>query len=369
MFTPFLFSNNLGVLIVILVINPGSTSTKVAVFDLELNKLKDKTLRHSVEELEKFDTIFEQEEFRAEIILKFLEEEGYKLEDIEVFVGRGGPIIPVESGIYEVDEELEYILKNQYQAEHPSLLGGLIAKKLAGKVGKKAYIVDPVSVDEMKEVARFSGLKELPRKSLAHALNIKETIRKFCAEHNVKYEEKKFVVAHLGGGISITAHENGKMVDVNNANDEGPFSPERTGTLPITGLIQMCFSGKYTEKDMLKKVLKKGGLVSYTGTNDALDLENRVKAGDEEAILINEAMAYKISKSIGAYAAAVGGVDYILITGGLARSDVLLDEIKKLVSWIAPIYVYPGEGELEALASAGRRVILGKEKPKKLQRR
>ncbi len=337
----------------ILAINPGSTSTKAAIFKgsgEEVELLHAKTIRHSTDSLP--DDLFKQLPIRTQLVLEFLKENNVKLEDIDIFIGRGGPIIPLESGTYVVDENMVEILKTKYTAYHPSLLGGLIAKELADKVGKMAFIADPVSVDEMWDWARFSGLKEIERKSLAHALNIKAVIRRFCKNKNLNYKDLKLVVAHLGGGISVTAHVRGQMVDVNNANDEGPFSPERTGTLPVTQLVQLCYSGKYSEKEMLKLITKKGGLVSYLGTNDGKLIEDEIKKGNKEWQLVYEAMCYQISKEIGAMAAAAGGVDYIIITGGLARDEFLINFIKNRCSWIAPIEVYPGEDEMLALAEA-----------------
>ena len=338
----------------ILAINPGSTSTKVALYTSEGEKLIQKaikTIRHEVGTLP--EDLFEQLPERARLVEEFLKENGVALEDIDVFVGRGGPVIPLESGTYVVDDNMVKVLKEKYTAYHPSLLGGLIARRLADKVGKRAYIADPVSVDEMWDWARFSGLKEIERKSLAHALNIKAVIRRFCKEKGLSYENLKLVVAHLGGGISVTAHVGGKMVDVNNANDEGPFSPERTGTLPVTQIVKLCYSGKYTEKEMLTLITKRGGLVSYLGTNDGKKIGEEIKRGNEEWKLVYEAMCYQISKEIGAMAAAAGGVDYIIITGGLAQDKFVIDFIRNRCGWIAPIEVYPGEDELLALAEAG----------------
>jgi len=349
----------------ILVINPGGSSTKLALFEDE-RVIFSENLRHHGEELKKFSTSVEQLDFREKIIRDFLREKAVRIETLSAVVGRGGPFKPLESGTYIVNEAmLSDILEGRTQADHPSNLGALLADRLARNVGIPAYIVDPVSVDEFEPIARVSGLPELPRVSLSHALNIKMIGKRFAKEHGKDYNKLNLIIVHLGSGISVTAHKNGRMIDVNNANDEGPFSPQRTGTLPLSGLIRLCYSGKYTLNEMLNRVHKTGGLYAYLGTDNVEEVEKRIAQGDKEAEFYLTAMAYQIAKEIGAYAAVLyGRVDAILVTGGAAHSGFLVDAIKERVSFIAPVFVYPGEDEMLALALGALRVLNGEEKPK-----
>ncbi|MBB6062359.1 butyrate kinase [Thermosipho japonicus] len=344
----------------ILVINPGSTSTKVAIFEDDVKKVQE-TLRHDVEELEKFSDLMEQEDFRKEAILKFVESNGYKLEDFDAIACRGGILPPLESGTYIVNEEMVDYLKNKTRVKHASNLAAVIGYSLsAGKI--PVYITDPVSVDEMIDEARLSGIPEIERLSLAHALNIKAVAREVANQLGKRYEELNMVVAHLGGGISVTAHEKGRMIDVNNANDEGPFSPERTGELPVGDVAKLCFSGKYTKEELKKMFIGKGGVVAYLGTND---VKKVMEEGTEEEKFIIDAMVYQIAKEIGGMCAVLKGkVDAIVITGGIANNVEVVEKIKSYVFKFAPVFSVPGEFEMEALAKGALRVLKGEEEAK-----
>ncbi len=350
----------------ILAINPGSTSTKIALYEDEKPVFVE-SIKHSPDELAKFYDYREQYQFRAGVIRRVLQERGVKLESLSAVVGRGGPIKPLRSGTYPVTEEMKRdVLEGRVLAEHISNIGCLLAADIAEPLGIPAFIVDPVSVDEFDDLARVSGHPEIPRLSLGHALNIKMVAKKFAEQVGKPYEEMNLVIAHLGGGITISAHRRGRMVDVNNANDEGPFSPQRCGTLPITGLAKLCFSGKYSEKEVMVQLIKRGGLLAYIGTDDMIEVKRRIDDGDKDAEFYARAMAYQIGKYIGAYAAVLDGdVDAIIITGGIAHSDWFIDWVKKKVEWIAPVHVFPGENEMEALALGALRVLTGKEEPQK----
>lgn len=349
----------------ILAINPGSTSTKIAVYEGTKNVFL-KTLRHSTEELQPFSNIASQFQFRKEIILAELQQAGIEIESLGVIVGRGGLVKPIPSGVYEVNEALVNDLIHPVLGEHASNLGGLIALDIAKTIpGARAFIADPVVVDELQDVARISGQPELPRLSIFHALNQKAIARTHARSLNRKYEELNLIVAHLGGGISVGAHREGKVVDVNNALDgEGPFSPERSGTLPAGMLAKLCFSGKATLDEVKKMITGKGGLVAHLGTNSAYDVELAAKSGDAKALLIQNAMAYQVGKEIGSLATVLKGkVDGILLTGGIAHNPDLVNYIKEMVSFIAPVTVYPGEDEMEALAMNGLMVMRGETTP------
>jgi len=348
----------------ILVINPGSTSTKVGVYNGK-EKVIIKKIDHKTSELENFDKITDQFEYRLKMIFDFLDEEGIHTSTLRAVVGRGGLLRPMPGGTYLVTDKMIEDLKKGIQGEHASNLGGILAKGIADKEGIVAFIVDPVAVDEFENIARISGIPEIKRKSLLHALNIKAVSHRAAEELGKNIGDLNFVVAHLGGGISVAAAEKGRVIDVNNANEMGPFSPERTGSLPVGDLVKMCFSGKYTHREIKEKLKGKGGLVAYLGTNDAREVEEKINNGDEKAKLVFDAMAYQIAKEIGAMAAVLKGkVDNIIITGGLAHSKLLTDKIKSMLEFIAPLLVYPGEDELEALNEGALRVIEGKEKEK-----
>lgn len=347
----------------ILAINPGSTSTKIALFQDE-KEVFVKNIHHSTEELKDFDKITEQFGFRKNIILKELEEAGIDIKQINAIVGRGGLVKPIKSGIYEVNESLLNDLKRGLNGEHASNLGGLIADDIAQAIGGevKAFIADPVVVDEMEDIARISGHIFFERISIFHALNHKAVGRIYAQENNKKYEDLNLVIAHMGGGTSVGAHRKGRVIDVNNALDgDGPFSPERAGGVPAGALMRLCFSGELTQDELKKQLVGKGGFVSYLGTNSGLDVENKALDGDAEAMLVFEAMGYQTAKEIGAMAAVLKGkVDAIILTGGLAYSKHLTKYIGEMVEHIAPVHIQPGEDEMYALAMNGYWALTGK---------
>jgi butyrate kinase len=348
-----------------LVINPGSTSTKIAVYD-DLTPVFVETLRHSSEEIGKYGTIFEQYDFRKDVILNAVKNKGVDINSLTAVVGRGGLLKSIEGGTYPVNECMLEDLKIGVQGQHASNLGGIIAFEIAKSLGIKSFIVDPVVVDELEEVARISGLPEIQRKSIFHALNQKAVAKRYAKENNLNYETINVIVAHMGGGVSVGAHKNGRVVDVNNALDgDGPFSPERSGGLPVSDLVKMCYSGKYTIDEIKKKITGQGGLVAYLGTNDARDVEKMAHEGNKEAELIYKAMAYQIAKEIGMCAAVLKGkVDAIILTGGLAFGKEYIGWIKERIEFIGKVVVYPGEDEMLALAEGGLRVLTGEETAK-----
>ena len=349
----------------ILTINPGSTSTKIAIFDDEKLVIEE-TLRHSAEEIGKFEKLFDQYEFRKNIILEILNEKGINITKLNAVVGRGGLLKPISGGTYGVNEKMIDDLKVGVLGEHASNLGGVIANEIASQLNIPAFIVDPVVVDEMDEIARVSGMPELERKSIFHALNQKAVARRASQELGKSYDKLNFIVAHLGGGISVGTHKKGRVVDVNNALDgEGPFSPERTGGLPVGDLAKMCFSGKYTLEDIKKKIKGNGGLVAYLDTNDGREVVKMIENGDKNAELIYKAMAYQVAKEIGSCAAVLEGeVDGIILTGGIAYDKDFVNWVSDRVSFITKVFVYPGEDELIALAQGGLRVLRGEEEAK-----
>jgi len=350
----------------ILAINPGSTSTKIAVFRNNKNIFL-KTIKHSASDLAKFKTITDQFSFRKEIIIEELKQTGIDVNKISAVVGRGGLLKPIESGVYEVNEQMKADLRNSIMGEHASNLGALIADDIARSLpSARAFIADPVVVDEMEDVARISGHPRFKRVSIFHALNQKAIARLHAKIIDKKYEELNLVIAHLGGGISVGAHLRGRVIDVNNALDgDGPFSPERAGTVPAGQLAKLCFSGEVTYNEVKKMLTGEGGLVAHAGTNNAYELELKARAGDAKAKLIQDAMAYNIGKAIGAMATVLKGkVDAILLTGGIAHNPDLVDYIKEMVGFIAPVAVYPGEDEMQALAMNGLMVIKGEVTPK-----
>ncbi|MFR7934911.1 MAG: butyrate kinase [Clostridium perfringens] len=349
----------------LLIINPGSTSTKIGVYEGE-KEILEETLRHSAEEILKYDTIFDQLDFRKEVILNVLKEKGIDINELDAVVGRGGMLKPIEGGTYEVNDAMVEDLKIGVQGPHASNLGGILSNEIAKEIGKRAFIVDPVVVDEMEEVARLSGVPELPRKSKFHALNQKAVAKRYAKEHNTSYEDVNLIVVHMGGGVSVGAHRKGRVIDVNNALDgDGPFSPERAGGVPSGELLEMCFSGKYSKEEVYKKLVGKGGFVAYANTNDARDLIKLSQEGDEKGSLIFNAFIYQIAKEIGSMAVVLDGeVDAIVLTGGIAYSDYVTNAINKKVKWIAPMVVYGGEDELLALAQGAIRVLDGVEEAK-----
>ncbi|MDU7109531.1 MAG: butyrate kinase [Clostridium perfringens] len=349
----------------LLIINPGSTSTKIGLYEGE-KEILEETLRHSAEEILKYDTIFDQLDFRKKVILKVLKEKGIDINELDAVVGRGGMLKPIEGGTYEVNEAMVEDLKIGVQGPHASNLGGILSNEIAKEIGKRAFIVDPVVVDEMEDVARLSGVPELPRKSKFHALNQKAVAKRYAKEHNTSYEDVNLIVVHMGGGVSVGAHRKGRVIDVNNALDgDGPFSPERAGGVPSGELLEMCFSGKYSKEEVYKKLVGKGGFVAYANTNDARDLIKLSQEGDEKGSLIFNAFIYQIAKEIGSMAVVLDGeVDAIVLTGGIAYSDYVTNAINKKVKWIAPMVVYGGEDELLALAQGAIRVLDGVEEAK-----
>ena len=345
----------------LLIINPGSTSTKIAVFQDKECVFKT-NIKHSAEEIAPFEHIADQYHFRKEVILNTLKEAGMELNDLSMVVGRGGLLKPLTSGIYEVNEAMKRDLVNSPVGEHACNLGGLIADDIAKSVGVKAYIADPVIVDEMEDVARFSGHPAFPRMSVFHALNQKMIARQHAAAVGKRYEDLNLIGIHLGGGISVAAHKKGRVVDVNNAlNGDGPFTPERSGALPSGPLMKACFSGKYTKKEIDLMLKGQGGFVAYLGTNDAMEVENRVKAGDKEWELVYRAMAYQVAKEVGGLAASAFSmdVDAIFVTGGMAYDKNFCKILDSHLGKIAPVCVYPGEDEMMALTLNGLMVLNG----------
>ncbi len=346
-----------------LIINPGSTSTKIGVFEDE-TLLFEETLRHTTEEIAQYGSIFEQKDFRKEVILNILKEKEFDLSSLSFIVGRGGMLKPIPGGTYEVSNALLEDLIVGRQGQHASNLGGILAKEIGDSLGIPSYIVDPVVVDELTDIARYSGVPELPRRSVFHALNQKAVAKRYAKEVGKKYEDLNLIVVHMGGGVSVGAHKGGRVIDVNNALDgEGAFSPERAGGVPTGDLVKMCFSGKYSEKEVYKKLVGNGGFNAYLNTNDARIVEAKAKEGDEKAIAVFKAFHYQVAKDIGAMATVLGGkVDQIILTGGIAYGKATCDAIKEKAGWIAPITVYPGEDELLALCQGGLRVLTGEEK-------
>lgn len=349
----------------ILTINPGSTSTKIGVFHNE-RSIFEKTLRHNIEELQRFDRIIDQYEFRKNHILETLHEQGINISKFDAVCARGGLIRPIEGGTYVVNDEMIEDLKSGYAGQHASNLGGIIAREIADGLNIPSYIVDPVVVDEMSVLAKVSGMPEIERKSIFHALNQKAVARKAAASLGKRYENMKMIITHMGGGITIGVHDRGRVVDVNNGlHGEGPFSPERAGTVPAGDLVDLCFSGEYTKEEIMKKLVGTGGLLGYLGTNDAVKVEQMIQGGDEKARFIYDAMAYQVAKEIGAASAALKGeVEAIVLTGGLAYGKSFVSAIRSYIDWISDVLVYPGENELQSLAQGALRVLQGEEQSK-----
>ncbi|AVR01115.1 butyrate kinase [Oceanobacillus sp. M65] len=348
-----------------LVINPGSTSTKIGVFENDIC-IFEKSIRHSGEDLSQYSNIMDQYDFRKNVILEQLDYEGINISKLSAVCGRGGLLQPIEGGTYEVNDIMLHDLQTGYNGEHASNLGGIIANEIASGLNIPAFIVDPVVVDELADIARYSGVPEIPRKSIFHALNQKAVARKAARDAEKAYEEMNMIVTHMGGGITIGAHKGGKVIDVNNGlHGDGPFSPERAGTVPAGDLVSLCFSGEYYVGEIMKKIVGQGGLMAYLETNDAVEVEKRIAAGDTYAEEVYEAMAYQIAKEIGSMASVLQGrVDLIVLTGGLAYGKTFTEMIMKRVKWIADTVVYPGENELEALNEGVLRVLRGQEEPK-----
>jgi len=348
----------------ILAINPGSTSTKAAVF-ANHEQIAGSTIRYSPEDLAGYDSILAQREYRTHGILDMLAEHEIAMDSLDAIVGRGGLLKPIDSGTYSINEKMIEDLISDYAAVHASALGGLIAADLGGKLNIPAYVVDPVVVDEMEPCAKMTGIPEIKRNCIFHALNTKAIARRCAAQLEIKYEDSRFIVAHMGGGITVSAHRYGRVIDVNNAlSGEGPFTPERSGAVPLEPIIELCFSGEYDKSGMMAKVNKEGGLKAYFGTNDMVKVEQMVKEGDEYAALVLDSMAYQVSKEIGAmFAVLEGRVTAIILTGGLAYSTRFTGAIKQRVDQIASVYTFPGEDEMSALAEGALRVLRSEEQP------
>ncbi|MCH5271021.1 MAG: butyrate kinase [Lachnospiraceae bacterium] len=348
-----------------LIINPGSTSTKIGVFEDE-TLLFEETLRHSTEEIGQYATIVDQKDFRKKIITDLLSEKNFDMKSLNVVVGRGGMLKPIPGGTYAVTDELLQDLIVGKQGQHASNLGGILAREIGDELGIPSYIVDPVVVDELQTVARYSGVPELPRTSVFHALNQKAVAKRYAKEIGKPYESLRLIVVHMGGGVSVGAHIDGKVVDVFNALDgDGAFSPERAGAVPSGALVKMCFSGQYTEKEVYSKLVGKGGFNAYLGTNDMRTVTKMANEGDAHAAEAKEAFLYQVAKDIGSMACVLEGkVDQIIVTGGIAYGEDVIVNLKQKAGWIAPFTVYPGEDELLALTQGALRVLNGEEKAK-----
>ena len=350
----------------ILAINPGSTSTKIAVYS-NSRVIFLKSIAHKSEELSEFKSIADQYKFRKELILAELKLAQIEMEKIEAVVGRGGLLRPIKSGIYSINEKMKKDLQVGILGQHASNLGGLIADDIAKSLpNARAFIADPVVVDEMNKVAKIAGHPDFKRISIFHALNQKATARAYARLLNRKYEELNIIIAHLGGGISVGAHQKGRVIDVNNALDgDGPFSPERSGSLPVGQLVEKCFSREADMDDIKKMITGQGGLMAYFGTNSAYQIELMAMEGDENAKLIQDAISYQVAKEIGSMVTVLQGeVDSIILTGGIANNPMVVEYVKKMVSFIAPVVIYPGEDEMHALAMNGLLVLKGEVKPK-----
>lgn len=351
----------------VLVINPGSTSTKFAIYSQKGAEFE-RNVKHSVEELRAFDgcPVLAQKDFRAAKIKEELDKSGYGAKDLAAVAGRGGLLPPLASGTYLVDDTMLEELRLARRGEHASNLGAALADAFAQLAGVNAYVVDPVSVDEWQDCARYSGSTLIPRTALCHGLNTKAVAKRYAREQGAKYEDLRLIVVHMGSGNSISAHVDGRMID-NNTGEEGPFGVDRSGALPVRPLIEICFSGKLTRKQVEEKVFGGGGMYSYLGTRDLLEVEKRIDAGDAQAAEVVSAMVYQIAKEVGAMAVVLkGNVNAILLTGGMAHSHRVVQSLSTHISWIAPIRVYPGEDELQALAEGVFRVLNGEEQPRTL---
>ncbi|NEZ46669.1 butyrate kinase [Clostridium niameyense] len=348
----------------LLVVNPGSTSTKIAVFQ-DLKCISSENLSHPVEEIKKYNTIYSQKDMREAVIIKWLKKQGFNVQDLCAVVGRGGLLRSMPGGTYKITDKMLQDLKAGYQGQHASNLGGVIAYDIGLRANIPSFIVDPVAVDELKEEARISGMPEIKRRSLVHALNIKAVTRKVCKKLDKDFYNSSFIVAHMGGGISVSPIYNSKILDVNNANEEGPFSPDRTGGLPVRDLVKMAYSQKYNYKELKEKLVGSGGLIAYLGTNDGKTVDKMIEDNDNRAELVFQAMAYQISKEIGAMATVLKGkVDAIILTGGFAFNKRFVKWIEEKVGFIANVELVPGEDEMLALAEGALRVLNSEEKAK-----
>ena len=348
----------------ILVINPGGTSSKIAVYNRTKN-IFNINIKHTQKDLEGFKTVFDQYSYRRDLIEKTLRDNNFQIRDFTCIVSRGGMMKPIEGGTYLINGNMIKDLKSRVYGEHASNVGALIAKKMGDDYDLPAFVVDPVSVDEMMDISRITGIKDLTIYSLFHALNQKAVCRKIASTLGGKYEDFNFLVAHLGSGVSVVAHRAGRMIDGSGGRISGPFSPERAGSLPSYPLIELCYSQKYSHEEMVAKVSTKGGFYDYLRTKDIPEIEDRVKKGDQYAKLILDAFIYQVSKEIAMFSASLyGRIDRIIITGGIAYSDLIFEGIRERVGYLSQVIRVPGEMEMEALAYGALRVITGQEKPK-----
>lgn len=348
----------------ILVINPGGTSTKISVFD-DKKEIFKKNISHTQEDLNDYKTVFDQYEYRKKLIIDTLYENGFSLSGFNCVVGRGGLMKPIAGGTYLINERMIEDLRNAINGEHASNLGAVLAKNIGDEIGVPSYVVDPVSVDEFQDISRITGISDIEKASWLHALNQKAVCRKVAEEMGGKYEDYNFIVAHLGSGISIAPHYKGRMIDGSGGRSDGPFSPERSGGLLAYPLIKLCYSGKYTEEEMINKVSNIGGMYDYLGTKDIVEIEERIENGDSKAKLIMDAFIYQVAKEISMYGASLyGEVDRIILTGGIAHSKLVTSKVIERVSYLAPVEIIPGEMEMEALALGALRVLKGEEEAK-----
>ncbi|WP_409227203.1 butyrate kinase [Gudongella sp. SC589] len=348
----------------ILTINPGGTSTKIGLFQGEKEVFK-KSISHIQEDLENYETVFHQFAFRKSLIEKALAENNYSLDQLGCVVGRGGLMKPVEGGIYPVNDRMLQDLEGAINGEHASNLGAVLAKAIGDELGVPSLVVDPVSVDEFQDVSRITGISDIEKASWLHSLNHKAVARKTAAKLGGDYKDFNFIVAHLGSGISIVAHKRGKMIDGSGGRSDGPFSPERSGGLLAYPLVKLCYSGKYTESEMIDKISNTGGMYDYLGTKDMIEIEGMIESGHKKARLVMDAFVYQVSKEISMYGATLSGqVDRIILTGGIAYSSHVASEVSKMVSYLAPVEIIPGEMEMEALALGAIRYFTGQETPK-----
>lgn len=348
----------------ILAINPGSTSTKAAVFENE-QPVASSTIRYHAEDFAGLSGVLDQRERRAADIMEMLEQNGISIDTLDAVVGRGGLVKPIDSGTYLINDRMMEDLVDDVASVHASALGGLIAGDLGRKYDIPAYVVDPIVVDEMDPCAKLTGIPGIERRSVFHALNTKAIARRCAKKLGIEYEDGRFIIAHMGGGITVGAHRYGRVIDVNDAlSGEGAFSPERCGSVPLEPLIRMCFSGKYRMEEILARLSKNGGVQAYLGTNDIIQVEQMIKQGDEYAALVLDSMAYQLSKEIGAMAAVLEGrINAIILTGGLAYSSRFTGSIKQRVDQIAPVHTFPGEDEMLALTEGALRVLRGEVRP------
>jgi len=349
----------------VLVINPGGTSTKVAVFH-EDKLLVNENISHTQEGLREFENVFQEFEFRKQLVMDVMELHGVDLSTLDAVVGRGGLMKPILGGTYEVNDAMVQDLKDAINGEHASNLGAPLAKDIAEGLSIPAFTVDPVSVDEFMDLARVTGIKDIEKSSWLHSLNHKAVCRESAGEFGKKYEEMNFIVAHLGSGLSVVAHEKGRMVDGSGGRSDGPFSPERSGGLLAYPLINLCYSGKYSHQEMVDKVSRIGGFYDYLGTKDMISIEREALSGNQLYKLILDSFVYQVAKEISMYGATLCGlVDKIILTGGIAHSNYVTKEVERRVSYLAKVEILPGEMEMEALAAGALRVLKNEETAKK----